>query len=211
MFYVKKTEFAGGSVVVTLEDTSGDFPASDKYIVAKEFFKPLGIAEGDAADEEKADAVKEAAALTEAVSKALDVLSYSGLSRRALVDKLRLKYKIDRGAAEAAADYVVRRGYLDEDAQASRIAESAVRSKLWGRRRVVAGLYAKGYPKECAERAANSVGERAYAAALSKLTDKKAKSLPKTPEEVRKLVSALIRMGHDPSAVKEAVVKKSEE
>ena len=208
MYRITSVEYTGGRVVVKAEGTDGEAGLSEKYTVAKELFAPLGVAEGDMLDDDGILSLSSAADLTDAISKALDVLSRSNVSRRALTDKLRLKYRVGKEAAEAAADYAVRRGYLDEVSQASHIAKSDVKIKLWGPRRIYAELMAKGYPAEAAKTAADSVTPEEYSAALSKLVDKKVRFAPADRAEYDKLISSLIRLGHSPSQIKETIAEK---
>ena len=205
MYRISSIEKHGGLFFVRVSGEGDEAGLEEKYTVAKEFFVPLGINEGDLLDDEGLCSLSSSSDITLAVSKALDVLSYSNVSRRALVEKLRFKHRIGRDEAEAAVEYAVRRGFLDETSKACRIAESAVRSKLWGRRRIISDLYAKGYPKETAEEAAGAIPDGAYDDALKKLIDKKAKTAPQDGAEYNKLISSLIRLGHDPSAIKEAL------
>ena len=191
--------FAGGVFSITVEGDAG----AEKYLAAREFFTPLGLAEGDGVGDEELEALREAAVLTAACRKALDALSRSDVSRRALEDRLVLKYKFDREAARAAADYAVRRGFLDEERQASELAHRAARSKNHGRRLVVAELLSKGYPKDVAERAANSVPDGEYAAALRRALAKKSGDAPK-------VVASLVRLGHLPSDAAKAVNEKNQ-
>ena len=208
MYRIKSIEKTGSRFVVKVSGDGIEAGFAETYLVAGEFFLPLGVNDGDMIDDASLEALSSASDLTAAVSKALDALSYSVLSRRALTEKLRFKYRIDKETAERAADYAVKRGYLDEDAQAKDIAERCVRGKLWGKRRIAAELYSKGYPREVAETAADSIPDGSYAAALEKLIDKKAKTAPADGAEHNRLVSSLIRLGHSPSAVKEALAER---
>ena len=205
MYRIKSIQKTGGLFVVKVCGEGDEAGLEEKRLIAKEFFLPLGFAEGDLVDGEGVESLAAAEETTAAVSKALDVLSYSNVSRRALVEKLRFKYKIGKDSAERAADYAVRRGFLDEAAQARRIAENAVHSKLWGKRRIVSDLYAKGYPKEVAEEAAVGISNGSYRDALNKLISKKVKTAPENGAEYNKIISSLIRLGHSPSAIKEAL------
>ena len=207
MYRIKSIEPHGGQYIVKVLGEGDETGLTESFLVAKEFF-PRGLGEGDLLDDGALESLSSASDLTHAVSKALDVLSYSNVSRRALVEKLRFKHKIGKEDAEAAADYAVRRGYIDEASQARRIAENAVRSKMWGLRRIASELYAKGYPKEVAEEAARSVPENEYAKALKKLIDKKVKTAPQDGAEYNKLISALIRLGHGPSEIKAALTER---
>lgn len=204
MFRITDAEITGGTVSVKVEGETG----FEKFVLGKEFFTPLGLSEGDEVGEAEYDALTHAAALSGAYAKALDILSYSGISRRALADKLRLKYKFDREIASEAADRAVEKGYLDEASDASRIAENDVKHKLWGKRRVAADLFSKGYSAKTAKDAANSVPDRDYEAALRRLADKKARAPLKDREAYNKAASSLVRLGHSPSDVRRVLDKK---
>ena len=185
---------AGGVLAITVEGDGG----CEKYLVAKEFFKPLTLSEGDAVGDGELKSLREATVLTAACRKALDALSHSDISRPALEDRLVIKYKFDRETAKAAADYAVRRGFLDEERQAQDIARRAVTSKNHGRRLVVAELISKGYPKDVAARAADSVTDEEYDAALRR-------ALAKKTGESQKIIASLVRLGHSPSDAVSAV------
>ena len=206
-YRIKEVAPFAGQLSVTVESTDGAF---EKHIVAKEFFKPLGIEEGDLIGDEELFSLSHASDLTVAVTKALDALSYSSMSRHALTDKLRFKYKFTRSLAEEAADYAVKRHYIDEESQAKRIADVSVRTKFWGRRRIAAYLVSKGYPADVADDAAGSIKGEEYRTALSKIIDKKA-GCSLDEAEYKKLVSALIRLGHDPSDVKAVLSEKADD
>ena len=208
MFRIRSIQKTGGLFTVNVIGEGDEAGSEDRYRIAKEFFLPLGFKEGDLIGDEDVESLSSAEDTTAAVSKALDVLSYSNASRRALVEKLRFKYKVGKEAAENAADYAARRGFLDESAQARRIAENAVQSKLWGKRRIASDLFAKGYPKEVAEEAARGIPDESYGEALNKLISKKVKTAPKDGAEYNKLITSLIRLGHSPSAIKEALSER---
>ena len=202
MYRITDIGRAGALFAVRITRPDGD---GVTCLVAKEFFMPLGLSEGDEIGEDALEDLLRAAGRTEAVTKALDVLSRSDVSRKALTDKLRFKYKIDAESAEFAADYAVERRYLDEDSSARRAAERCVRQKKWGRRRVVADLISKGYPREVAAGAARSVSDEDYRAALNELIKHRFSAAPKDPASVRRAVSALIRLGHEADDVKAAL------
>jgi len=210
MYRITRINAVGGQLVVEIED-EGSLISAEKHLIAKEFFKSFSLGEGDLIDDDALDKLLRAEDLTLAVSKALDVLSYSSLSRKALIDKLRLKYKIERSLAEYAADYAVKRKFLDEASQAARIAQNAVKSKGWGKQRIISELAAKGYPRECAKDAADSIDESEYRAALNKLIVKKVKNAPESSSEYNKLIASLIRLGHSPGEIKAALRKKFSE
>lgn len=203
MYKITDVAAVSGRYIIELSD--GD--ASEKYHVAKEFLPNFEIEPGSVLCNDDIEELMSASLKTEALGKALDALSYSNMSRRALVDKLRLKYKIDRDVAEEVTKYVAARKYLDEDAQAEKIARAAVRTKMWGRKRVVMELIAKGYPKEVAVRAASMIPEEEYSDALVRLVGKKLHGAPADNAALQKAVSSLARCGHAPQDVKREILK----
>lgn len=175
------------------------------FTLAKEFAQGLTFSKDAEIDDETMADIKERAALTYAVMKALDALSYSNLSRFALVMKLMKKYKIKREHAEAAADYAVSNGYIDETAQAAREAELSVRTKGRGRRRIAADLAAKGYPREAIDEALDSVPPSEYYGALVSALRKKVKNKPRDREGFMKIAAAAARLGHSRSDIERAI------
>ena len=191
---------SGGIVIIKAEGDEGE----EKFLVAKEFYKNFGLAEGDALGDDDIEALSSATTLTAACRKALDALSRSDVSRRALTDRLVMKYKFDRETAEQAAEYAARRGFLDEERQAKEIARRAVATKNHGRRLVVAELLSKGFPKDVAVIAADEVPEEEY-------TDALRRALAKKSGDPRKVVASLVRLGHSPRDAARAVKEKISE
>lgn len=204
MYIIKSTLFVQGKLIIKLSslETGEDFTLT----VAKEFLPPFvsSDTENKTIDEEEFEALFEMSELTNAAEKALNALSYGPLSKKALVLKLVAKYKIDKEYALAAADYAEKHRYIDEVEQAKRIANLSVRNKKYGKRKVIAYLVSKGYGKETAVQAADSVSDREYedAAYISLL--KKIKTFPETKEEKYKPANALVRQGHSKNHIEKA-------
>ena len=201
------TPFSGKYIVKASELSTGE---SRTWLVAREFSENVVLSEGEVISDEAACELSDAERLTEAASKALDALSYSTLSRSALVSKLRVKYGFEKEISERAAQYAVSKGYIDEAAQAELFASRAVRTKKWGKRRIVAELCAKGYPKNTAERAACTVSDGEYLEALRSLAGKKKTIAAKNAEQYRKTAASLLRLGHSPSDIKKVMAELRE-
>ncbi len=207
MYIVKQALFSGAKAIVTLEKSTEVSRLAEgeenesilRFSLGKEFWKALGFEEGDVLSEEQIEEVANAVKQSDAVSKALDALSYSNHSRRSLITKLKVKYKIDGDVAEEAADYCVRHGYIDEEYQAEKLARCAVKAKNWGARRVVSELCAKGYPKELSKRAACKVSRLEYDEALKRAIKKKTKEYPADYRAKSRLFASLANLGHSPS------------
>ena len=194
-------------IKISLRDESGD---ETELSVAKELL-PGSVAEGASLGEEEFEELSFAAEATKALSKALDALAASPLSAKALTDKLRFKYKFSCEASDAAAEVALSRGYIDEASQSERIAARSAAVKLWGRRRIVDELCSKGYPLQLAKEAASAVPKSVYDKSLARLVDKKCSGGIKDPAKLKSIASSLVRLGHSPSDVKDAIAKKIRE
>ncbi len=181
--------------------------------VGKEFLPPFANADSGGKEllEEEFSALYEMSLVTEAASKALNVLSYGNVSKRGLIFKLTSKYKTPKEYAEAAADYAVRHRYIDEMSQAAHIAEKCVRVKKQGKRKIAAYLISKGYEKEAVNEAINSVKDSDYEDAAVCAILKKAKTMPETREEKMKLAASLMRQGHTKAHIEKAFEALAEE
>ncbi len=157
------------------------------------------LTEGMTVTETIYEEIEHASAVTLAVAEAAKLLTASDKSGRML--KRRLTEKgISESAAEDAVEFMTRKGYLNEVRQASAYAEAAVRSKLWGKRRISRELYAKGYEQSAIRRAVDEISEEDYAAALQKYLDKTLrKSYNVDSTELRRIAAAAERLGHSPA------------
>ena len=183
-----------------------------KYRVAKELFDAEALVSGALIGDAEFDALEEAAALTRAIAISLDVISRSNVSRKALTDKLRLKYGITPDLADKAAEYAAERRYIAEEAQACEIARRAVSSKLWGKRRIIADLSAKGYPPACCRNAASTIPDEEYSRALALLVRKRGFSrlVPGTKQHAS-AVGSLMRFGYESSDIRRALGSDDEQ
>ncbi len=168
---VKKTEKIPRLLSVEEE---GDIPSL--YRLTEAEYQKIGApAPGSLLSEETEAAVICMDEAHRAQGAALRILSFGDNNRATLLRKLR-----QRGFSEAAADTalgkMLARGYIDEEAQLSRLCVNAANRKLWGPRRILASLAAKGYPpadiKQAIETAA-AAGEIDFAANREALLQKK--------------------------------------
>ncbi len=83
---------------------------------------------------------------------ALRILEYGDNNARTLRDKLARK-GISREAAQAAVEKMVSLGYIREGEQARRLAVGYARRNLWGEKKIVSALIAKGYSRPDADAA----------------------------------------------------------
>jgi len=134
-----------------------------------------------------------------AYSYGLYLLGYGECSRKKMVYKLTKKGH-DRDSAEAAADMLVHAGYINEFELIHEAMLHACRDKCYGRRRIVAELYQKGFEREDIREAFRLFeGELDYEQAKKKLLLAKFGSEDPKPSDIKekqKIQAALYRYGH---------------
>lgn len=135
----------------------------------------LPLSEGMPVDEVLFCEIEQAAAVTSAVEQAAKILAGSDKSARALRQRL-MEKGTPAEAAEAAVEFMIRKGYLDENRQAERLARAWLTGKLRGRRRIARDLYANGYGEEAIRHALSALTDEECSAAMKKYLDKAARS-----------------------------------
>lgn len=149
----------------------------------------------DEVTEELYDALHQSAEKTAALREAARILTNGDKSAREIITKLKSK-GFSQTSAEFATEFLQKKGYLNEDKACQRIAESAVRSKHYGKRRVVEYLRSHGYSAEAAKTAAEAIPEEDYREALRYQLDKIFRRKDKNSREDRqKIIAAMIRQG----------------
>lgn len=163
----------------------------------KRMCKSLGRipAELDEIDEELYDLMKAADERTSCLTTAARMLSSSDKSARSLQRKLREK-GFSEDAAVHAIEMLKKKGYLNEDESCRSYAISAVRSKHYGKRRIVEYLVSHGYSTNAAKNAAEEIPDEDYRDALIYNIRKKCPDIVSLPRpEQQKKIAALIRLG----------------
>ena len=143
------------------------------------------------------------AAVSEAIGAGLRSLGANGCSAKHLVQKLRVRGVDADIAAEAVAE-LSEKGYLKEEEGAVREAEKGI-SKLWGDRRILADLSAKGYTGGALKYAAARLRTEDGAARCAMLMRKRRMAIPADDTAARKLFAALARYGYSPDEIKRAM------
>ncbi|MBE6724646.1 MAG: hypothetical protein E7576_05535 [Ruminococcaceae bacterium] len=219
---IRGVEESAGSVEVSVgPDLPGKGGGGERFSLSpgewKRLNRALGydpaaglfLSPGQPVDEETYDRIRAAHERTAALRDAANLLSYSDRSRSALFRRLR-----ERGhspdAAEHAVSFLEKKGVLDDGAACLKYAESAVRSKNVGKRRIVAYLVSHGFSKEDAVRAARSVDPEDYRAALIRRIRKNHPGLTGDPAELdrsqkQKAIAALLRQGFSADEIRSAL------
>ena len=194
-----------GTVYVTIGDELMAKNAAEDFAISKNEWKKLTLqfplAVGMTVNEEIYVSVSSAAERTKAVRLGATIVSGSDKSASAVLKKLRDK-GISKESAEHAVALLIRRGYIDEDAQCERIADTLLRYKRYGRGRIVQYLIAHGYPADTAKKAASSLNDEDVAAALARNIEKKFHGIEEySPADTKKAVASLMRLGFTSSEI----------
>lgn len=143
------------------------------------------------------------AEISSAMDAGLRCLGAGGSSRRRLIEKLRLRGFSAEIAGIATAE-LAEKGYLREEESALREAEKGM-AKLWGNRRILADLSAKGYHGGALKYAEAALRSEDSVIRCAKLIRKRRMVLPTDEAEARKFFAALMRYGYSAEEIKKAV------
>ena len=192
-------EGAGVCVKLTLESCSGE-KAGAEIIISFDDYSTLSehIREGEIS-EEFFSVLEEKGRVYAAYSYGVYLLGFGECPRKKLVAKLERKGH-DRESAEIAADMLVQARYIDEYELIHSAMLHACRDKCYGRRRIIAELYEKGFSREVIQEAFRLFeGELDYDEARCKLLRMKFGSETPEPEDIKekqKIMNTLYRYGH---------------
>lgn len=156
--------------------------------------------------EEIYDSLFSGAERTRAVRKAADILSRGDKSGGAIKRKL-YESGISKESAEHAVKLLEKKGYLDEDSQCRRLAEGLLRTKHYGRGRIVSYLISHGYSADKAKAAVSTLEEEDLRDALRYNISKKVTSAA----ELQKAVASIARLGFSPGEIVSEIRRMSKE
>lgn len=115
---------------------------------------------------------------------AIRILGYGDNNARTLRDKLTRK-GISREIAAEAVERMVALGYIRESEQAKRLAVGYARRNLWGKRKIVSALTAKGYSREDAEAAVCEAEDEVDFAEVKKTLIKRCRARGMEDDKIR--------------------------
>ena len=191
---------AGIKISLRLEnETSGERADADITVSFDDYSELCVYIKAGEISEELFSVLEERGRRYTAYSYGLYLLEYGECSRKKMVYKLTKKGH-DRESAEAAADMLVRAGYIDEFELIHEAMLHACRDKCYGRRRIVAELYQKGFEREDIREAFRLYeSELDYDEARRKLLLMKFGSEEPTAQDIKqkqKIQATLYRYGH---------------
>lgn len=166
-----------------------------RYFLADAPFSGRIPEKDDILSAEKYEALLFAEECSNAAVKAVQFLSYGDLTVKKLTEKLKNK-GFSREACASAAAFMVKKHYIDEEAQLARLMQLLCERKQYGVRRIKQEVYAKGFSRE----AVNAVWEDTldtldFDAALDKRMEKLGSEAFDTPEKNRRTTASLLRYG----------------
>ncbi len=193
----------GAEVLIAVRLASGENFEDRRLILPMQSCVDLRVQKGEIG-EELFEELSSEAEIYAALKRGMNILGYGACSERSLVLKLRSK-GFSRTVSEAAARRLCERGYINESEDARREAERCLK-KYWGRKRIEAQLYSKGFSREAAHIALESLDEVDFSDLCATLISKKMRSLPMEANEQKKLFASLMRYGYTSSEVKKALM-----
>jgi len=195
----------GDEVCVTAELKHGENKEIKKLFLLAGQYTSLRIRKGEIS-EERFDEIARAADVASAYKKGLFLLGYGACSEKKLKFKLRTK-GFGEDVSSKAVEMLVRAGCIDEKSDAEREVEKCL-AKLWGKKRIVAHLYTKGFAANAVNEACLRLDDVDFTENCRKLILKEHKEqLIAAKEDIAimaKLCAALQRMGYSFSEIREA-------
>ena len=195
-YSIKSVSESPAGISVSIRIGTADTNETVEYLISREFWHWGRLQSGAAITEEEYLGMDRSATLSRAIARMKGILSYSGLSRRTLIHKLK-----GYDFSEEICEY----GMVRENLQVEHAIDTYLRRKYWGRRRIVAELSAKGYPREVIENALAEIPEEEFMHALHVILVRKYGEIPADPQEKQKMILSLLRMGYSGNEIKDAL------
>ena len=208
-YSIKSVSESPAGISVSILIGTADNYETTEYLISREFWQWGRLQNGSDITEEDFLGMDRSAALSRAIARMKGILSYSGVSRRMLIQKLK-GYDFSEEICTTAANYAVEHGMVREDVQVEHAVDTYLRRKYWGRRRIAAELSAKGYPREVIESALADIPEEDFMHALHVILERKYGEIPADPQEKQKMILSLLRMGYSGNEIKAALASFAE-
>lgn len=150
--------------------------------------------------------------LWEVVKKGLDLLSYGDNTQRQLETKLRSR-GFSRELSAEAAEYLVRRGNIDEESILERYVENLAGMKKYGPARIRQELARKGFSRDIIDSRLGDIFDSInFDENLGKLVEKKFDFSRYGDRKYREsFIGSMYRLGYGPSDTMKKLKEKNEE
>ena len=144
--YIKETKEKN---VLSLGVSEGE--ELSRFVLDAAFILELGLAVGEI-DESDYEKIKSRDLYIRGKRKALSLLAFSDNSKKTLTVKL-LRFGLNRAMADRIVSEMCDLGYINEDAQLSRMIERLANGQLMGPKKIISRLASKGYSPSDIKRA----------------------------------------------------------
>ena len=144
--YIKETKEKN---VLSLGISEGE--ELSRFVLDAAFILELGLAVGEI-DESDYERIKSRDLYIRGKRKALSLLAFSDNSKKTLTVKL-LRFGLNRAMADRIVSEMCDLGYINEDAQLSRMIERLANGQLMGPKKIISRLASKGYSPSDIKRA----------------------------------------------------------
>ena len=171
-------------------------------------YKKLSLSMGEL-DASVAKKLLETAKYEKAVMKGISILGYGPNSVSRLSEKLRIA-GFSEVTACRAAEYLEKKGYIDEKKDAVRLCESMI-GKRYGKRRILSSIRAKGYGDGGIMAAEEYLSGVDFVELCASAARAKFKYLPSDSGEMKKTLAKLLALGYNVSEAKAALKLLSRE
>ncbi len=190
-------------VTFLIENGEGNSERATFTLSSRQYLA-LGVSRGEA-DTQTFDDVSYASQVWAATKKGVVILGYGAVSPRGMKTKL-ISKGFDKTVAEDAARELVAMGLIKPFDDASEIARRCA-SKLWGKKRIISELYAKGFSSDAVNAALCSLEDEEvdFVQNCSRLIGKRYGEIPADPSGRKKMFAALCRYGYSSGEIKQAI------
>lgn len=202
-----RAQNGGAEVAVGVTVECGEHRERKSFLLSAEQYARLRPEKGTLT-EEQYDRLEEASTEYAAVRCGEHLLSYGANSVQMLTRKL-VRHGFAKETARAAAQLLSEKGLLDESADVRREVERCVR-KLWGRKRIAAHLWNRGYSAERLAELDALYEEIDFCAQCERLIVKHFGAVPADCEAQRRMVGFLSRYGYSLGEIRQAIGRLSE-
>lgn len=167
-----------------------------------EAFAAMGLKDGMDITPQQLEELKSRTDMIKARERAYNLLSYRDYSKQELIDKL--SHKVERDAAEAAAERIEQLGYVNDGEYAGKLVRSLSREKMLSARSIRQELLRRGISAELAEEALEKLEEDDVSRVLRLIHRKYERKLC-DDAGVRRTYAALLRRGYSHADVRAAL------
>lgn len=197
-----RAQHEGSEVLVQLLLENGEHREQKTLPLTMEQYCELKPQKG-VISEEVYERLEEASQLCLALRSGESLLSYGANSVQHLTKKLMLR-GYSREVSLAAAKRLEASGLIDEENDVRREVEKCLK-KLWGEKRISAHLWGRGFAAESLRELPMLLSEVDFEANCAALIRKKYGSVPRDPDELRRMTAALARYGYSISQIRAAM------